>query len=963
MGKGIISLLVVVTLLAPALALSVQPGGPDGRAPAPDLNGSPRTAGPEALTAGEVAIAGLHGGFLENLGQVDDTDVRLYALGDGMSAGFTPRGVTYTLYRDARGVGQDGSGAAMACPHSCSVLLDLGCPGGVEPVGVGPLGHRSNFLLSSDPTLWHTGVRSFGEVLYEGLRDGIDLRFKCADGALKYELDVAPWADASSVALSYQGVSGLVLDPLTGDLLIPTALGTLRDPRPSVSQERQEGTWSAPAAFVLLGGANFTFALPEGLSQDAPYTIDPGLVFSTLLGGIYLDQVHDVVVGDDGGVYVSGVSFSTDFPVTGAANNTHPDEEWGNAFLAKLDATGSRLIYSTYVGGPEYDGATAMEFAPDGGIYVIGTTTGGFPVTQDALFKTFSGVFDVYLCKLSEDGSSLLYSTYFGGSGTDSTVALQVGADGDVYISGPTASDDLPCTPGAYCATYGGTPGGAEAALFAIRIDASLTSLEYCTYVNGLGATVASQRPKTGLSVDDEGNAYICGAALRDLPTTGGSCHPEYLGGATDGFVLELDPSGSRLLSSTFVGGSRTDGANAVLVSDDGTVYVAGYTNSNDMGTTPDAPYVTPRGNYDFFVAALDRTLGEATFSSFYGGRGDDNAGELALSSDGALLAVMGTTWSATFSCTAGCFDPQLDGIVDLVLITLNLTSRRFDYGTYLGGSDIDTHSYEGLAACPEGGFYIGGLTDSADFPTTPGAFETKYMGNEDGFLVLLDPTACDVPGPPRDLVAVANDGTVNLSWARHTNEGYLVLEYRVFKGETPDLLSPLATVPATRNWTVDDAVVNGKTYHYAVAAVNSAGEGVPNRTSARPLALPTEPTALSATTGNGTVNLTWSPPECVGGELLGYTILRGTANDSLSPIATDLVEARYEDRWVAVGTTYWYAVRAFNSRGAGNATGAVWIQPTLSDQALSAARNGDDLQVTVPPIAPWSLGYVLPVS
>jgi fibronectin type 3 domain-containing protein len=929
LGRGIVSLLVAIALLAPVLALSVQPAGPVGHATVPSLTGSPETIDSEALTAGEVAIAGLHGGFLENLGQVDDPDVRLYALGDGMSAGFTSRGVIYTFYRGPRGVGQDGVGAAMAGPSSCSMLLDLGRPAGVEPVGVGPLGHRSNFLLSSDPALWHTGVRSFGEVLYEGLRDGIDLRFKCVDGALKYELVVAPWADASSIALSYQGIGGLELDPLTGDLLIPTALGTLRDPRPSVFQERQEGMWSAPAAFVLLGGGGFTFALPEGLSPDAPYIIDPGIVFSTLLGGIYLDQVRDVLVAEDGGVYVSGVSYSTDFPVTGGANNTDPDSEWGNAFLAKLDPTGSRLILSTYVGGPLFDAAASMELAPDGGIYIIGSTTGGFPVTQDALFKTFSGVFDVFLCKLSADGSDLLYSTYFGGSETDSSVALQVGADGDVYISGPTASDDLPCTPGAYCATYGGSTAGAEAALFAIRIDASLTSLRYCTYVNGLGPTVACQRPKTGLSVDDRGNAYICGAALKGLPTTDGSCHPAYLGGATDGFVLMLDPSGSRLLSSTFVGGSKTDGATAVLVSSNGTVYVTGYTNSIDMDTTPDAPYGTLGGNYDFFVAALDKTMDEVTFSSYYGGRGDDNAGELALSSDGTLLAVMGTTWSASYPCTAGCFDSHLDGMVDLALLTLNLTTRRFDYGTYLGGSDIDTHSYEGLAACPEGGFFVGGLTDSVDFPTTLGAFETTYSGNEDGFLALLDPTGCDVPGPPRDLVAVADDGTVNLSWAPHTNEGYLVLEYRVYKGEAPDALSPVAIVPATRNWTVDNAVVNGKTYHYAVSAVNSAGEGVTNRTSARPLGLPTGPTALSATTGNGTVNLTWSPPAYAGGELLGYTMLRGTTNDSLSPIATDLAEALYEDREVAVGTSYWYAVRAFNSRGAGPASEAIEIKAT----------------------------------
>jgi len=955
------ALLLVVALIAPTLAVLPWQCPMGDRAPKTGPSAVPPLTDPDVGTAGEVALAGLHGSFIENRGQLSNPEVRLYAQGDVVSAGFTTRGVIYTFHGGAPDGARDEGVAAMATPtkRTCSILLELGCPDGIGPVGVGPLGHPTNFLLSSDPARCQRGVPSYREVLYGGIRDGIDLRFRFADGTLKYDVIVSPGADTGGLALAYRGASGLAVDPFTGDLLITTPMGVLRDPRPVILQDRPGGRWSAPAEFVLLEGGSFGFALPAGLSHEMPFTIDPGLLASTLLGGTALDQCRDVVVGEDGGVYVCGVSHSPEFPTTIGANDTTPDTTWGDAFVVKFDPTLSTLLFSTFVGGPDSESSTVIELAPDGSICLLGLTSGDFPATSDALIGSYMGNYDVYFCKLSSDGSTLLYGTFIGGSGMDTSVCMQVGPGGDIFIAGGTNSGDLPCTPGAFCSTYGGTPNEwPQRALYAMRLDASLTRLEYCTYFNGLGATEQTSTPITGIYVDSEGNALLCGPALSQFPTTQGTVHPTYIGGATDGFLLELDPTGTRVLRSTFLGGSGTDSVHEISVSANGTVYVVGYSSSDDLDTTSDAPYRWLTGHMDMFVVALDRDLGAMDFCSYFGGRGDEQPCEQILTADEGALLFTGVTYSSTLRWTRGCYDPDLTGRYDMCVVSLNLTSRKFDYCTFLGGNGGEATSFEGLTLCPEGGVYMTGLTWSTDFPTTPGAYDTTYEGDEEGFAVLFDPTACDYPAPPANLTAVADDSAVRLVWAPHTKVGYMVINYLVYKGEEPGALEPIARLSGSVNQTEDTDVVNGKTYYYAVTAVNSMGEGAPNTTSARPLALPWAPTGLWATTGNATVSLNWSAPVYAGGELLGYKLFRGLVNGSLWPLATNLTATSFEDAKVSLGTTYRYAVAAFNSRGTGPATETIAIKavaPPSPPRAFSVVPG--DLSVDLAWEAPESDG------
>ncbi len=927
MGKGILSLLVVLCLSLGPLTLPpvLDSDGQESLEVVDILYEGKDNVGSSAIPDLTSLLSGLEGGFIENLGQVADRDVRFYASGGPLSVAIRPDGLMFIL-RQPVASGPTTPIKEQVCEEASFSLRFVDC-NGVSPRGALALGHTSNFFLGCDPDGWVTGARSFSEVLYEGIYDGIDLRLYLKDGALKYDLLVDGGADPGQVVLRYESVSAIEVDAPTGDLVLTTSLGAVRDSRPIVLQDRQGEQWSSPAAFHLLGDGSFAFALPEGLVPGLPFVIDPGIEASTFLGGTYTDQVRDVTVGPDGSVYATGTTFSGNFPATQGANNTVPDELWGNAFVTKLDPTLSNVLFSTFIGGLNFDTSNAIELAPDGGIYVVGHTTGAFPVTPDALFDAFMGDNDVFFCKLSGNGSRLLYSTLMGGSGSDLSFSIRLGPGGDVFIGGQTSSNDLPCSSGAFCSTYTGGPGTPEKAAFVMRLDASLTTLEYCTYVNGIAPDPYSSRPKTGLAVDGEGNALLCGAAVASFPTTEGTVHPAYIGGATDAFVLELDPTGSRVLRSTFIGGSGPDGVYEVAVASNGTVYVAGFTVSDDLDTTPDAPQPWLADKADILVAALGRDLGTLGFCSYYGGMGDDAACEIALGAGDDRLLILAVTFSQTLRKTKGCYDDQLGGPRDAALLTLNLTTMDFDYCTYIGGRAEEDLFHEGLAACPDGRAYISGATLSVDFPTTPGAYDTTLNGQDDGFVALFDPTPCGVPAPPENLTAFGDDGRVRLRWAPHTMVGYTVNEYRVYKGESPGAVSLMATLQGSRNWTEDLDVANGETYYYEVAAVNSAGEGAPNRTTGRPLALPMAPVALLASTGNGTVNLSWSAPLYSGGELLGYTLLRGPSNTSMTRVATNLTATWFEDTNVTVGTNYWYAVAAFNTRGTGNVTEAIEVK------------------------------------
>src|SRR5882724_2874558 len=324
----------------------------------------------------------------------------------------------------------------------------------------------------------------------------------------------------------------------------------------------------------------------------------------------------------------------------------------------------------------------------------------------------------------------LFYSTYLGGSGDDEGLAIAVDTVGNTYVTGRTNSTNFPTTAGAFQTTS-----GALFDAFVTKLDPTGSALLYSTYLGGSGSDEGR-----GLAVDTVGNTYVTGrTSSTDFPTTTGAFQAAP-GGVGSAFVTKLDSTGSALLYSTYLGGSGIDEGFGIAVDTVGNAYVTGVIGSTDFPTTTGAFQSTLGGFSDAFVAKLNPTAaGPASlvYSTYLGGSGNDEGRGLAVDTGGNAY-VTGFASSTNFPTTTGAFQSALGGFADAFVTKLNSLGSGLVYSTYLGGSELDQG--RGLAVDPGGNAYVTGFTDSTNFPTTTGAFQTAFGGFFDAFVTKLDP-------------------------------------------------------------------------------------------------------------------------------------------------------------------------------------------------------------------------------
>ncbi len=673
--------------------------------------------------------------FIPNAGQTDPK-VRYYTKGSGHAFYFTREAAVFGFYKKRSG--QDHPAALKPHPPVRGPSPDdeapleglavyqqfIGANPHVKIEGRHEQPGTLNFFTGNDSSKWKTGLHPCEEIIYKELWPGIDLVFRHRSGKLKYDLILQPGSRIERIRMAYHGVEGITLDQ-AGNLLITAAMETLVDEKPYGYQEIEGERVPVETGFMLYSQADGEIVL--GFSAEAydpryPLVIDPGLVYSTFLGGSNYDYGRYIAVDCAGNAYVAGWTDSSDFPAAPGAFQISL-KGYNDAFVSKLNSDGSALVYSTFLGGTRTDAGYAIAVDNAGNAYVTGRTeSADFPITPGAFQTSLKGVQDTFVSKLSSDGGSLVYSTFLGGSHYDYGYGIAVDNSGNAYVTGSTDSGDFPTTPGAFQTSQTG-----EIDAFVGKLSPDGKALVYSTFLGG-----SREDKGYGIAVDGHRNAYVTGQTYSaDFPTTSGAFQTS-LKGVQNAFVCKLNPDGSALVYSTYMGGSSYDEGYGIAVDRAKSAYITGITQSADFPATPGAFQTAPKGAHDAFISKLNPDGSALVYSTFLGGSRADKGYGIAIDRAGSAY-VTGSTDSGDFPTTPGAFQTSLKGVNNAFISALSPEGGHLVYSPFLGGSNYG-YGFS-IAVTGAGIACVAGWTDSSDFPTTPGAFQTSLKGHTDAFV------------------------------------------------------------------------------------------------------------------------------------------------------------------------------------------------------------------------------------
>ena len=693
--------------------------------------------------------------FEPNAGQ---TDPRVKYLGHagGSTVWLTERGATIGLNQ-----------------KSGQAVLKLRFEGAArEPQisGEQPLPGVSNYFLGRDPVQWRTNVKQFGKVRYRDLYPGIDAIFYGDPGQIEYDFVLRPGADPSKILLAFDGADRMELEP-AGDLVLTIGSLEIRNHQPRIYQEDGHGRRSVNGRFVIRGKRRAAFAID---SYDAAQTlvVDPVMTYGSYVGGSGGDYALALAADRQGNLYLAGSTNSPNFPTKAGLGNSYTSK-YPVAFITKINPSLSgalSLIYSSYLGGTNEDHAEAVAVDASGNAYLTGTTfSTDFPL-KNPFQSTISTALNCratgsaavcphgFVSKISVDGSTLVYSSFLGGSNEDDPYAIAVDASGGAYVAGQTWSVDFPTRGSPYQTSLNGSSDG-----FLVRISPDGGALAYSTFFGG-----ENDDWFNSISLDAAGVAYLAGGTLSAHFPISSNAFQMSLGGTSAAVVVKFNPTSAGaagLIYSTYLGGAGGD-SNALGVAPDGNgnIYVTGGTTSPSfpvssgafqskyggaLSNDANASFLAS-GAGDVFVTKLTlSTQGAAqlAYSTYLGGAGNEQGSAIAVTR-GGLITVVGGTDSQGFFTTPNAFQPfpffpasVLKGFV-VQIDPSQAGTLSIPYASLLGGSSTDI--VYGVTIDATGSLVsVAGETFSRDLPVTLSAFQSKYGGSDgtdgDAFVARFD--------------------------------------------------------------------------------------------------------------------------------------------------------------------------------------------------------------------------------
>lgn len=685
---------------------------------------------PAARARLQASYAALPLAFEANEGQTD-SQVKYLARGNGYTLFLTPSDAVFSFESSSQRTSHSDrttqvSEAKNSRPHAAgenaTSVVRMHVSGGNADPGIThgeKLAGVTNYFVGNDPTKWHSNVPQYSSVSYEEVYPGVKMVFHGQQRQLEFDFVVASGADPSQIRLGFTGENRLSTDR-EGNLVLASSAGGLLLRKPIAYQEENGTRHPVDAGFVLKASDEIRLKL-GAYDRSRELVIDPvTYAYATYLGGTAEDDAYAVAFDSSGNAYVTGQTKSIDFPtVSGGLSISNAGGF--DAFVTKLSANGSTLMFSTYIGGSSDDSGNAIALDASNNVYIAGgTKSSNFPHTTAAFQPAFGGgSVDAFALELSSTGSTLIYSTYLGGNGDDVANGLAVDATG-AYVVGQTGSTNFPTHLPLQTSLVGTSNG------FVTKLDSAGSTQVYSTYLGGGTGDLAS-----AVAIDPNLFAYVTGAtqnptfpftsqAFQTSCGTDGTCN----GGLDDAFVSVIKPDGSGFKYSTFLGGSNADVGLGIAVDASFNAYVTGSTASTNFPLKSALQGTYGGGLTDGFVTVLNPAGRALVYSTYLGGSQNDISTSIAL--DGSNNAyITGQTGSSNFPM-ANAVQGTIGGLNDAFVSEVNSSGSALLFSTFLGGSlNEDTSAANGGGAVGAiavdragANIYVVGTTLSTNFPT-----------------------------------------------------------------------------------------------------------------------------------------------------------------------------------------------------------------------------------------------------
>lgn len=666
--------------------------------------------------------------FAKNQGQIEDVSVLYHLKTSSTNLLFGKDKITYQFIEAPDASNTEEPGSADGHVRVQNIAITFANANpSVTIDGTDPLASKTNYFLGSDPSKWATNVPNYKTLRYTNLYNSIDLKYYSFNSKIKYDYIVNPGGTVSDIQMVYDGIQTF---ELTGDgkLSITSKYASFTEDIPVAYQDINGKRIEVKVAYRVINDHTVGFAAAK-YDERYPLIIDPALIYSTFVGGAfnYTYSFNGLIKDNSGNVYVTGGTPGTNYPSTPGSYDVTFNGGSRDVFVFKLDNTASTLLYSTFLGGNNDDYSSTL---------AIDTATNEVYVTGGAWSSNFPSTPGVYQ-SVNAGGQADIFVVKLNSTGSALLFSTFVGGSGDNqgHVITLDAAKNI-YVAGQTQAGFPTTAGAYDVTQngdydgYVIKLNPNATALLYSTFIGG-----PNRDTYNGIAVDANQNVYLSGNGQAGFPVTTNAVQTTYGGGLYDAVVTKIDPTFSTLLFSTYLGGSGYDAITyAPHVNAAGEVYVGGFADVGFPTVSGSYDVSYNGGTYDCFVAKLNAAGSALIYSTYIGSPGDDWGLGFDVNSNGE--AVLTGYCASGFPVTSCAYDMTYNGgVCDAFVSKLDAAGTALLYSSYLGGSGYDKGC--GILADMDT-VYVVGHTQSNDFPTTSGAYATSYSGPLDNFVLKL---------------------------------------------------------------------------------------------------------------------------------------------------------------------------------------------------------------------------------